>query len=440
MQVATTSLVYLCCVLITFIAGHVTEACQCYLKPFGEPGSQASCSEGQVAFNGKSERCTCRRGGMTDCFRIRRDFTSMPWKERMRFINALIKVSTQDPYKRSYDQLIATHTNNFKNGIHKADQFLPWHRLYLLEIENLLRRVDPVVTLPYWDWSLFSGLPWKRGFNDVFSSAPWGFGGNGGRGQCVVNGPFRSNRWKTTPSNRHGCLKRSFNGNPPDVVAVHELNRVPGNDFTKFEMVLRDTLHNNMHCRIGGRGGTMCSTSSANAPEFLLHHGFTDKLWADWQKIGDVNGDRKQRDSFFESKGYRMTAKKYSPRDLLDLSRQPGGVKVMYEHPSHDHYQRVHGYLKTLSLKELKDIPRKRFTESGTLEFKIFMVTSRSEQLSTMAQQSSLEPKRSLSNGDLRTTADRTLGMRIKDIEAAAKRKRGLKLAKKESRADHATV
>lgn len=30
----------------------------------------------------------------------------------------------------------------------------------------------------------------------------------------------------------------------------------------------------------------MCSLSSANAPEFLLHHGFTDKLWSDWQKKG----------------------------------------------------------------------------------------------------------------------------------------------------------
>lgn len=75
-------------------------------------------------------------------------------------------------------------------------------------------------------------------------------------------------------------------GNPPDVVAVAEVLKYKSNEFDDFEIGLRDGLHNNMHCRIGGSGGTMCSKSSANAPEFLLHHGFTDKLWNDWQKKG----------------------------------------------------------------------------------------------------------------------------------------------------------
>ncbi|EDO44181.1 predicted protein [Nematostella vectensis] len=417
---------------------------------------------------------------MTDCFRIRRDFTSMPWKERMRFINALIKVSTQDPYKRSYDQLIATHTNNFKNGIHnlmtsflaplgvseaewqQVRYFLIWQqeRYFLIwqqERYFLIWQQERYFLI--WQQERYFLIWQQERYFLIWQQERYFLIWQQERYFLIWQRERYFLIWQQVryfliwqqvryfliwQQERYFLIwqqERYFLIAVPSIdkyLTVHELNRVPGNDFTKFEMVLRDTLHNNMHCRIGGRGGTMCSTSSANAPEFLLHHGFTDKLWADWQKIGDVNGDRKQRDSFFESKGYRMTAKKYSPRDLLDLSRQPGGVKVMYEDPSHDHYQRVHGYLKTLSLKELKDIPRKRFTESGTLEFKIFMVTSRSEQLSTMAQQSSLEPKRSLRNGDLRTAADRTLGMRIKDIEAAAKR--GLELAKKESRADHATV
>ena len=27
-------------------------------------------------------------------------------------------------------------------------------------MENILRKVDPIVTVPYWDWSLWSGAPW----------------------------------------------------------------------------------------------------------------------------------------------------------------------------------------------------------------------------------------------------------------------------------------
>lgn len=60
------------------------------------------------------------------------------------------------------------HTNQFGN-IHNSRQFLAWHRWYLLQIENILRKVDPIVTVPYWDWSLWSGAPW---LNQVFICAP----------------------------------------------------------------------------------------------------------------------------------------------------------------------------------------------------------------------------------------------------------------------------
>lgn len=41
-------------------------------------------------------------------------------------------------------------------------QFLPWHRWYLMKMENILRKIDCRATIPYWDWSLFSGQPWRR--------------------------------------------------------------------------------------------------------------------------------------------------------------------------------------------------------------------------------------------------------------------------------------
>lgn len=36
-------------------------------------------------------------------------------------------------------------------------------------MENILREVDPIVTIPYWDWSLWSGQPW---LNQVFHFCP----------------------------------------------------------------------------------------------------------------------------------------------------------------------------------------------------------------------------------------------------------------------------
>lgn len=50
----------------------------------------------------------------------------------------------------------------------RKEQFLPWHRWYLLQMENLFRRIDCRVTVPYWDWSLFSGTPWRSTVNSIY--------------------------------------------------------------------------------------------------------------------------------------------------------------------------------------------------------------------------------------------------------------------------------
>ena len=81
--------------------------------------------------------------------------------ERYRFIKTLVTTSSRPPYQKEYNKLISQHTAQFRK-IHNKKQFLPWHRLYLLNMENLLKKVDPRVTVPYWDWSLFSSEPWTK--------------------------------------------------------------------------------------------------------------------------------------------------------------------------------------------------------------------------------------------------------------------------------------
>ena len=83
---------------------------------------------------------------------------------RYRFIQTLKKASKRQDYQR----LVKTHTRQFGN-IHNSEQFLAWHRWYLLQVENILREVDPIVTVPYWDWSLWSGEPW---LDQVFYFCP----------------------------------------------------------------------------------------------------------------------------------------------------------------------------------------------------------------------------------------------------------------------------
>ena len=73
-----------------------------------------------------------------------------------------------------------------------------------------------------------------------------GLGGNGrSSDECVTTGPFRVGVWKTVSGK---CLKRAFNGNPPDADQVQITLKEP--TFQKFELMLRVNIHEAMHCFI----------------------------------------------------------------------------------------------------------------------------------------------------------------------------------------------
>ena len=75
----------------------------------------------------------------------------------------------------------------------------------------------------------------------------------------------------------------------------------------------------------------MCTTDSASAPEFFLHHGFVDKIWADWQK----RGTSFKNAYFSRSQGQMqlLNGHQYYRTDLIDLQNRPGCVKASYGAP-----------------------------------------------------------------------------------------------------------
>ena len=223
----------------------------------------------------------------------------------------------------------------FEFGIHERTHFLTWHRYFMLLYENLLRRVDCRFTIAYWDWSLVSGNPFSTANPiDLWHSGNTGFGGNGvAPDNCVQTGPFRESVWSLVPlppgrppQSGPRCLRRSFNKTTPDSDVVKNVLRIDAVNFTDFELILRVCLHNAVHCLIGG---TMCLNDAASAPEFFLHHGFIDKIWDDWQKKSDDH-----LNVFFPAISEVMPGTQVLPREVVNLSSQPGGVQVAYQPPS----------------------------------------------------------------------------------------------------------
>ena len=261
---------------------------------------------------------------LTNCCRVRKEWRSLTQAERCRYINAVVTASTDPQYKECYDSLVNLHTNFFSLGIHGKPLFFPWHRWYILEMENLLRKIDCRITVPYWDWSLES----DRWTQSIIWNDMCGFGGNGDPGtigRLVSTGPFAWHIW-TPPEGIP--LSRNFNGGVPDSAAVALIQRNGVYQFETWHTLVEGSLHDNVHCRIGG---TMCLAISANDPIFFLHHGFIDKLWSDWQNKGP---DYKNLAYFSQNHNEMPGTSGATPSQVYDLQNQPGSVKVCIQQPS----------------------------------------------------------------------------------------------------------
>ncbi|TXS40431.1 hypothetical protein EAO75_36310, partial [Streptomyces sp. uw30] len=118
---------------------------------------------------------------------VRKNVSKLSRAERRRFVEALLEIKRRG----EYDEFVRLHIAHFVGdgdrglrAAHMTPSFLPWHRRFLLDLEEALRRVDSSVTVPYWDWTRdrrTTSLPWTDEL----------LGGNGRPGdRRVMTGPF----------------------------------------------------------------------------------------------------------------------------------------------------------------------------------------------------------------------------------------------------------
>eukprot|EP00039_Didymoeca_costata_P020889 m.342762 g.342762 ORF g.342762 m.342762 type:complete len:641 (+) comp21800_c0_seq1:129-2051(+) len=227
--------------------------------------------------------------------RLRRSWYSLNRNERRRYTSTVRRIAMgQAGYniKRQYDELLKIHIEHFTTDkIHEVEAFLPWHRWYLIQYENILRQVEPDITVPFWPWETEPTL-----YSIPFWDNDYGFGELNVNEGCV-NGPFAGMEmapsaipvtFAHSSSQYHMCISREGAGQYPSRAQVMQVLNSPPEDFDNFHKRL-DAIHGVVHCNIGG---TMCSSflvnnlrtsNSANAPEFFVHHAQVDRLWSLWQ-------------------------------------------------------------------------------------------------------------------------------------------------------------
>lgn len=178
--------------------------------------------------------------------RVRRDHRSLTESQRNAFNNALEAMDGNAAW--------STLTNYHAGGVYRMhamhglsgrQRFLSWHRQYLFEAEQMLRTVEPTVTIPYWEYSSDGNRPdWVHQPPGVDRPTPGasGFLPHGGTISAV--------------------LARG--------------------DYTSFTTALENDAHNQVH---NWCGGTLRNPSTASFdPIFWLLHSNVDRLWAIWQE------------------------------------------------------------------------------------------------------------------------------------------------------------
>ena len=188
-----------------------------------------------------------------------------------------------------------------RNRAHGGPIFLPWHRMYLLRLEQQLQRVsgNADAGLPYWDWATAGGdLPpadqaRSRAVDRRRTSAPAGDRSppgrwprppgahRGARRRAVVRPapahragrrPRRSTTLPRTADVRAALTETTYDRAPWDIsVRVHR-NLVEG-------WPNGPQLHNRVHVWVGG---DMLPGTSPNDPVFFLNHCNVDRIWESW--------------------------------------------------------------------------------------------------------------------------------------------------------------
>lgn len=176
----------------------------------------------------------------------RRNHRTLTADQQNRFLNAFTQINAMN----ALGPLVDIHSNAI-HQMHSNPRFLPWHRIYLLRMEELLQMVDPTVCIPYWNSSVEQAFPsWLLGFTPTVN---------------LVGGLH------TVTRNIGGAIL-------PNAAAVAA---VMGNGtFNTFAPAL-EGIHNSGHVWVGG---SMLGFATAPAdPVFWMHHAEIDRIWAEWQ-------------------------------------------------------------------------------------------------------------------------------------------------------------
>jgi len=225
--------------------------------------------------------------------RIRRNLSLMtptdPWfadyADAVAAMHELDEIAPDD--RRGWRQQALIHLNHCPHG--SIPGFLPWHRHYLRYYEEICGQLigKPDFALAYFDWSTNRGqIPAAFYANGPLNVAFWLDSSNGSSANWAGGRLVRTIGSRQLPQGR-GLLDDPFRGGAFQASAINQIKTTRNYDV--FERGVEGSPHNIAHGLIGGGVGHMGDGMSPLDPIFWCHHCNVDRLWAEWQNLGNIS-------------------------------------------------------------------------------------------------------------------------------------------------------
>jgi len=156
------------------------------------------------------------------------------------------------------------------------DAFLPWHRMYVLYFEQIIREVsgEPKFTLPFWDYT----GPYSAAGNN-YSVMPKQF--------LLKDDPVFGSLYRPDRNPNSNAGKPVVNNGSP-----LDLSCMKWSDYSgKFGFCnnIDNNPHGSLHGDVGNSLGMGAVPWAAYDPVFWVHHANIDRIWADWNRSGGKN-------------------------------------------------------------------------------------------------------------------------------------------------------
>ncbi|HEV2779068.1 MAG TPA: FG-GAP-like repeat-containing protein [Actinophytocola sp.] len=230
---------------------------------------------------------------------IRRNIAYVEPEERARFRDALIELAKRkfpgerdDPIPGGVSWWFKQDEIHQATHVHGGPEFLPWHREIVNRLEDMLREIDPQLSLHYWDWTQDPrAIPNAKleggatGTLNLFTDTFMGYGGSVPApigepwlkaGYYVPNAAIHRDDADGTAADPPASVIRSVSGSPASKSG--DTSIISAADYptmrTRLEMV-----HNAMH----GFVNMGSQHTSFRDPFVFLLHSNVDRLFALWQ-------------------------------------------------------------------------------------------------------------------------------------------------------------